>query len=696
MFQGSLSHGVIQPPSPLIRLWMLRMLMIGGGHRQFVLKHSLGNDEVALALGISDSDFEDEEGSYDPRLAMRALREMHARAERQAARARLPRVLTGNLQRLGDMIGLSEIDRKLLAFTCLVHVDSTLEVTGDLMGMLSTSRVVRSISHILDLPADAVARSLAPNGLLSRSGLIQMCRSGTSFLRMKMDLLSGSFADLITSVRLEPEDLLRGTVNPAPAAELALPDYAHLGDSLDILRPYLKHALAKRRRGVNILFHGPPGTGKTQLARLLAGDAGCALFEIAGESTQGNPIEGDRRLRSFRVAQALLSRKRAMILFDDVDDVFDDGADLIGPKGTAQTHKSWMNRMLEDGQVPAFWVANSVRAIDPAFLRRFDVIIEVPVPPRSQRRRILQGACKDLVGESFVARLAESEALAPTVITRASSVVRSLGRKLDSPRAEQAIEHLVTSTLKTQGYPRPLRQGASLLPDNYNLSFLNPDVDVSAIGEGLAESGEGRICLDGPSGTGKTAFGHWLAHRLDLPLHVRRTSDLVSPLVGMTEKNLATAFQEAERDRAMLMIDEVDGFLRNRTTARHSWEVTQVNEMLTGMENFNGIFIASTNLVDGLDPAAMRRFDAKIHFGYLTADQAQEVLHAQCAAMGLAPPEAADAQALARLSNLALGDFAALARQHRFRPIASVRELVELLQAECALKGGVRRPVGFV
>lgn len=77
-------------------------------------------------------------------------------------------------------------------------------------------------------------------------------------------------------------------------------------------------------------------------------------------------------------------------------------------------------------------------------------------------------------------------------------------------------------------------------------------------------------------------------------------------------KNIASAFSEAERDNAVLLIDEVDSFLRDRRDAKASWEVTQVNEMLTQMEQFQGVLIASTNLIEGFDQAALRRFDLKL------------------------------------------------------------------------------------
>lgn len=90
---------------------------------------------------------------------------------------------------------------------------------------------------------------------------------------------------------------------------------------------------------------------------------------------------------------------------------------------------------------------------------------------------------------------------------------------------------------------------------------------------------------------------------MGIPLLIKRASDLMSMWVGENEQNIALAFKEAEQDGALLLIDEVDSFLQDRRGAKNSWEVTLVNEMLTQMEAFSGVFIASTNLMDGLDQA---------------------------------------------------------------------------------------------
>ena len=129
--------------------------------------------------------------------------------------------------------------------------------------------------------------------------------------------------------------------------------------------------------------------------------------------------------------------------------------------------------------------------------------------------------------------------------------------------------------------------------------------------------------------------------------------------VGETEKNIAESFQQAETERAILLIDEVEGFLQDRRAARYSWEVTGVNEMLTWMESFPGVFIASTNLRDNLDQAALRRFDLKIKFDYLLPRQSQALLESYCNILYLDTPNDALAVRLGQLNNVTPGDFAA-------------------------------------
>ena len=155
-------------------------------------------------------------------------------------------------------------------------------------------------------------------------------------------------------------------------------------------------------------------------------------------------------------------------------------------------------------------------------------------------------------------------------------------------------------------------------------------------------------------------------------------------------------FKQASKENAQLLIDEVDSFLQNRAGAQRSWETTQVNEMLTQMENFDGIFIASTNLVDTLDPASIRRFDAKVRFDYLTAVQLHKMCQSFCKTFSIKLPKHDIALRLQHLHAITPGDFALIGNQLRFNPIQNFDDLVSRLECEQQLKGENKNRIGFV
>lgn len=686
------------PPRELdsiVELWMLRILVPLAGHKTFVTRNGFSEDRVARALGI-DEWLDDNERDFDSAMVRTQLRDLHAGAEARAARLTPPAALRANMTRLSELVGLSDIDCRIIEFAALLHHNRVLDDCADTLGQLDSHRVIDTLATILDLDRRAVQSALGTQGVLARSGLLGIDRGSGSYLRGKLDLLSDSFADLLLGDEADPLTLLRDTVSPSKPALLSLDDYQHIAPSLALLRPYLAQALATARAGVNIFVYGAPGTGKSELARAMAADLGCSLFEVASEDSDGDPVLGERRLRAYRAAQSFFGQRSALILFDEVEDVFNDGDLLFGRKSTAQKRKAWLNRTLEENAVPALWLSNAIDGIDPAFLRRFDMVIEMPVPPRAQRERIVRDACGGMLDEAAICRVAASPELAPAVISRAADVVRTIGTGLDAAGAGRAVAFLIDQSLEAQGHAPLGRNDAARLPAVYDAALLNADTDMLQLADGLASTRAARLCLYGPPGTGKTAYGRWLAERLDMPLLVYTASELMSKWVGESEKNIAAAFRRAENEKGLLLIDEVDSFLQDRAHARQSWEVTLVNEMLTRMETFSGVFIASTNLMAGLDPAALRRFDLKVCFDYLLPDQAAALLARYGASLALAPATPADLGHLRALRNVTPGDFAAVARQHRFRPIVSAAAFVQALAQECTLKAPASSPIGFV
>lgn len=679
---------------PLIRLWLLRLLVPLGAQREFASEHSFRNDTLAEGLGLGDW-VEPTSRVFDARAVRKDLRRLHQVAERESSRTEVPECLVKNVARLQTLVGLSDTDCRILEFAVSIHSERILDDTADLLGPLSSVKVNEILSVVLDIPEREIRAALGPDGVLAKSGLVSIDHSGSSLLRSKLDLLSAHFADAVSSSDAEPVTFLRGTVSPSAVGHLELSDYGHIGPSLAILRPYLQRSVASGRAGVNVFLYGAPGTGKSELARALARDAGCELFEVSSEDAEGDPVNGERRLRAFRAAQSFFSKRQAILLFDEAEDVFNDGDSFFGRRSTAQTRKAWINRTLEENQIPTLWLSNSIRGLDPAFVRRFDMVLELPVPPKSARERILRGACPDFLSPGGVARVASSAALSPAVVTRAASVIRSIGAELSEMTPAAAFEMLVDNTLEAQGHQRVGRDDPNRLPDVYDPSFINADADLAAVAAGLVGSRSGRLCLYGPPGTGKTAFGRWLAERMEVPLMVRKASDLMSMYVGGNERNIAEAFREAERENALLLIDEVDSFLQDRRGAQRGWEVSLVNEMLTQMESFPGVFVASTNLMEGLDPAALRRFDLKVKFGFLESGQACELLSRYSRDMNLPAPGPEETARLSALRVLTPGDYAAVVRQSRFRPVTSSAAFVAALERECAVKDGPKRPIGF-
>jgi len=199
--------------------------------------------------------------------------------------------------------------------------------------------------------------------------------------------------------------------------------------------------------------------------------------------------------------------------------------------------------------------------------------------------------------------------------------------------------------------------------------------------------------LYGPPGSGKTEFAHVLADALDRELVVMASSDLVSPYVGEPERNLARLFADIDTAHSMLLLDEVDSLLRDRRQARHSWEATQVNELLQQMERFGGIFIAATNLIGQLDAAAMRCFNFKLQFRTLEHTQrrslfAREALGDARRVGEIAPALGARLDALDMLTQ---GDFANVVRQRDLLgDTPSPKDFLRRLIVECRHKEGMQ------
>lgn len=673
-----------------LELWLLRLLVHADAGRRWMERRGELGDELLETIGLR--------GLSVTRLGRdKVLTRLASRlrtVEKAASREGEP--LFANLERLAAAIGLSEGEKEVLGFAVAMKACEPLEEAFDVLKLSSARRIARVVGTVLGQDPEAIRAALGRSGILQQSGLLRLHWVDRFRRETCLELMDG-LEDLLMREHEGPDELLEHFFRRSRPAALARADFPHVEADFDVLCRLLGAAARARTRGVNVLLHGGPGTGKTELARTLANVLEVPLFEVADEDEDGDALCSERRFTAYSLCQKLLAQKDgALVLFDEVEDVFRRRWTLFGAVPDAGPGKAWVNRLLEENPVPTVWISNAVDAIDPAFLRRFDYVLELRTPPPGVRRRILEAQTGELeVDRGWLRRKASDERLTPAHIERAVKVVRLVDPK--SPdEARKVLDRVLEGALSVaSGGNRP-----QTAPDEgppYDPTVLNASQDLSRVLAGLERRPQGTVCLYGPPGTGKTAFVRHAAERLGRPLLVRRASDLLGPYLGETEAAIARMFQDARNDRAILFLDEADSFLQDRSRAHRNWEVSQVNELLVQMEQFEGLFVCATNLVDSLDPASLRRFALKIRFDPLLSEQRWRLFASTLQAMGGPPPEERLRGALDRLDRLTPGDFAAAARQGRMLDEAfDGPRLLAALEEEMRMKPGAgRRAIGF-
>lgn len=602
----------------IVELWILKVLIRLNGHRDFVgTTGGFSDDSIAYFLGLDK--YVNEYVNKQINEVMQILQGQLESLETSRT-PKFPKTLMRNVKKVMKLIDLNRVERDILIFTIYLKYYDLMDAATRTLNELSTDRLIGILSVLLDHDTSKIKSALSPQGKLSQAGLVTVDRDGSGSMHRKMDILSGEFADRMMNLDEDIEEMIRDSVRKCIPSQLSVGDFNHLKSDMELLVPYLDKAIKEHQAGVNILFYGKPGTGKTELTKALAKELNTSIYEVSYADEYDQPITGSRRLRAYKVAQSFFSSNSIILMFDEIEDVLHDNENVNPFMPLKQSNKGWMNRILEANKIPTIWITNDIYSMDPAMIRRFDMSIEIPIPPKSKRKEIIQKDCADLLSAKSIDKIAQHEAIAPALVSRAAKVVNCIAEESDDK--DQAFENILNNTLKAQGYPKIQTTTTDSLPESYNPSYINTGTNLKELAKGIRKHPNARICLYGIPGTGKSVFGKWIAQYTDKPFVLKKGSDLISMWVGGTEKNIANAFNEAREEGAVLVFDEVDSFLQDRRGAKNSWEVTQVNEMLVQMENFNGVFIATTNLMSGLDQASLRRFDMKLEFGYLKPKQA--------------------------------------------------------------------------
>jgi SpoVK/Ycf46/Vps4 family AAA+-type ATPase len=592
-----------------------------------------------------------------------------------------PEPLASNIELLTTELGLPRAALKIVGLVaCYTRYDQV-QYLCDMLSNVAAPHG-RLVAMLVGEPTRNIESLIAPAGELAASGLLQLHEDNTQVagpagrfaIPWRVDAcLDRHFADF-------PE--LRGALLGQPLqASLNLSDYDHVADDCDLITRVIEGASVQAARGINILLFGPPGSGKTELAKLAAAAAGVSLYAAGEEQFAGREISRSERLSDLSFFQRLLAEgKGCAILFDEFEDV---AWQLINRGGS----KLYLNRLLETNPVPVIWTSNNIFEIDAAVLRRMSLIVELKAPPVRQRERILRRLANRYeveLDDHELHDLARRLPATPAVLENALRAAKLSGGGKDA--LERAASGIIRAL--SGGGARP-----AVSVTDFDPSLTCANMDLPALTKRIAASSNlaFSLCLSGPPGTGKSAFARYLARRLGLEILQKRASDLLAPYVGQSEKNIADAFESAREAQAMLIFDEADSFLFDRREAVRSWEVSQVNEMLTWMEHHPLPFCCTTNMMERFDSASMRRFTFHILFHYLDAKglaRAYAIFFqmADVPAHGLG------------FSNMTPGDFAQARRQADMLGIAEDVDRVITLIAEISRMkpGNPRSTIGFV
>lgn len=620
-----------------------------------------------------------------------------------------------NIDSLARLLQLNPAERALLLYGTLARYQR------DLRGLLVEFKVSNAqeayaaIARVAGVSETDVAEALRAGSRLERVGMVENLISEHNITDLA-DLMkvSEQLPPVLMRQYEGPSDLMAVFTRPARRSELAPDDFSFVAVDQQMMTSLLRNAVARKEPGVNVLLYGPPGTGKTELAKVAAQAAGLELYEVEHADRDGNSLSGRDRYRSLQISQVFLKGStNVALLFDEVEDVFPpistDAAQLIARMDTGDgaalsgsvSGKAWVNQILETNPVPVIWITNRIEQIDPAFRRRFQYHLELKSPPPGARESLVARALTGVtVGEGFAAKLAERKGLTPAQIRTAVKFAKLAGDASAEIGLEALIERQLVNADKALGNTLNER-GARRVVTHYDLGLVNTEsrFEVPKIVEALRRKSYGTLCFYGPPGTGKTALAEHIAKALDRPLMIRQASDIMSKYVGETEQNMAKMFEEAQTENAVLLLDEADSFLRNRRLAERNYEISEVNEMLQGMERFSGVFICTTNLFQELDEAALRRFTFKVQFKPLTAPQRERMFVAEALDGDASRMTDEQRNRLAQLTSLAPGDYASVKRQTDvLGEVFEPDEFLSQLEAEHRVKPEVRqqRGMGFL
>ncbi|MDV6326890.1 AAA family ATPase [Idiomarina sp. Sol25] len=454
-------------------------------------------------------------------------------------RVRIPEVLGARaLQRRLD---LSDDEYRCVVFSYLCGNSSLLAAMLDMIyryfAYCGDFKLLSKIIGVSTMTLDQL--NTMKHSLLRKMKIIESPEQfGAEVFRMSKEV-SGR----IHACQSMEDDVFKGLINYALPETIKLEQFRYLNDELALLKGCVRKTSEGRSEPMSILLVGAPGTGKTKLIKALTEDAEVDLVEVPFKEADSNGDYGKLRLAEFdRISQMLKGAASSHILFDDA-------GDALRESKFDGRRKAWINRLLEYRHTTAYWICASAQHLDPAFLRRFDCIININEPDFYSRMKLLKKSFNDQnVNSEIIEALAYTDSLTPAKISQLAKLVSRFSDQYLS--AEKIIE---------MNMPQ--------LPQVYSPELGHFDMSVAQLDGTISKDKLERLCkegsnvsllINGISGSGKTALARYLCHDCNGSNLFFSAAAIIDCSPEILEDNLTHMFNVAAQTQRLLAIDNFD------------------------------------------------------------------------------------------------------------------------------------------